>query len=395
MQTQNMEVRLRSGSRNPIDRGTSRQLDHEEVRNPNYIPRNPSRGGANPGVYSATLTVTRCVTQCLPDYITASMRRAPRKWFTAILVGIGAGIGTIGGIAIGLHISSGKQENDGMNGVQFPPQIQGETSNVTVQNCKKFLSYFKEDDPHHDESWIFKKQMNHNFVSQEGQDWLLYATMFRNMPRQGIYIDLAAHHPKSISNTFFLDKCLGWRGLCIEADPGLVQLLRQQRSCKVVDTCIWKEPTEMTFMVANGHGMAGLEDQNKLNNKGTPTKMMCSTIQIEMDKVNMDHVDLLSLDIEGAEYDALKGVDFSRVQIDVILVETGMTGSESEDEKDKMERIGALLKSKGYLDMTPYGIKTKFDTLYIHGAATDKLKYIDQWLEDRKSTPWKDDPISK
>ena len=31
-------------------------------------------------------------------------------------------------------------------------------------------------------------------------------------------MDLAANHAVRISNTYVMDRCLGWRGLCIEAN---------------------------------------------------------------------------------------------------------------------------------------------------------------------------------
>jgi len=33
---------------------------------------------------------------------------------------------------------------------------------------------------------------------------------------QGTYLDIGSNHPLQRSNTYFFDKCLGWRGVCVE-----------------------------------------------------------------------------------------------------------------------------------------------------------------------------------
>ncbi len=50
-------------------------------------------------------------------------------------------------------------------------------------------------------------------------------------------MDIGANNPKELSNTYFLEKCMGWKGICIEADPGLAAVLRAERACTVVNLC--------------------------------------------------------------------------------------------------------------------------------------------------------------
>ena len=175
-----------------------------------------------------------------------------------------------------------------------------------------------------DEAWRFTKR---NFASQDAQDWLLFSSMFRNMEGGGVYVDLAANDPRWISNTFFLDRCVGWTGLCIEADPKHVRNLMARRKCKMFEGCIWNVSQEMTFEFNNGSGAAGLQGHNKLEifrQESTPRKMVCSTLQHELERNDIQHVDYLSLDIEGAEIEAMKGVDFGKTRIDVITAEVSV-----------------------------------------------------------------------
>ena len=55
------------------------------------------------------------------------------------------------------------------------------------------------------------------YYSQEGEDILLARFFFGKS--QGFYVDIGAHHPQRLSNTyhFYLQ---GWRGINIDAMPG-------------------------------------------------------------------------------------------------------------------------------------------------------------------------------
>ena len=56
------------------------------------------------------------------------------------------------------------------------------------------------------------------YTSQYRQDRAMHEHLFANMSH-GVYLDVAANHYKRISNTYFYDRCLGWRGLCVEPNP--------------------------------------------------------------------------------------------------------------------------------------------------------------------------------
>ena len=60
--------------------------------------------------------------------------------------------------------------------------------------------------------------------------------------------------------------------------------------------------------------------------KWQPTRLNCTTLELELRAARRldgrwDHVDLLSLDVEGHEDAVLRGVDWTRVRIDHILCE--------------------------------------------------------------------------
>ena len=56
--------------------------------------------------------------------------------------------------------------------------------------------------------------------SQAWQDWTMFHHYFVHENKttwgDGYYMDFGSNDPVVISNTLFFDKCLGWKGLCIE-----------------------------------------------------------------------------------------------------------------------------------------------------------------------------------
>jgi len=47
----------------------------------------------------------------------------------------------------------------------------------------------------------------------------------------------------------------------------------------------------------------------------------CATLNALMDNIGRKHIDLFSLDVEGAESHVLKSIDFSTLSFDVVMIE--------------------------------------------------------------------------
>ena len=190
------------------------------------------------------------------------------------------------------------------------------------------------------------------FTSQRGQDKLLFTHVFSKLGRSGVYADVASNHYKRISNTYFYDKCLGWRGLCAEANHIYWDETRQHRSCKLLPTCVSDTHEEVTLTLPDCKrcswlgGMGGIGNGSLLPlvyimNGSTivrkkrlaelwryyppsswrRTVMRCTTLSDELARLRFPHVDLLSLDVEGHEQAVLRGIDWNRTTIDYILCE--------------------------------------------------------------------------
>ena len=59
-------------------------------------------------------------------------------------------------------------------------------------------------------------------LSQQLEDVLLLPTLMRavgGLRKPGVFVELGALDGKKFSNTFMLERCFGWRGILIEANP--------------------------------------------------------------------------------------------------------------------------------------------------------------------------------
>ena len=150
--------------------------------------------------------------------------------------------------------------------------------------------------------------------SQAWQDWLIFHNHFHDRLTwgDGFYIDFGANEPLQISNTLFFDKCLGWSGLCIEMQERYHHEIREKRGCQLVPHCVLGHEANVSVQGAEGFAkvVAGGNTQ-------------CRSIKQVMDSYNFSRVvDLMSIDVEGAEPDILKCWDFAAVSPTIILAET-------------------------------------------------------------------------
>jgi FkbM family methyltransferase len=161
------------------------------------------------------------------------------------------------------------------------------------------------------------------------------------------YLDVAANHARKWSNTYFFDRCQGWKGVCVEPNPKYWNELKTERTCRVVEKCLSDRPSTVQFAFANAYGGVlssdggekGLGVSEKFMAKHqvdyTGTKeIRCSTLKHEL--AGGQHFDLMSLDVEHFELPVLKGLNWEQTIIDVIVVE------------NRDREVRDLLASKGY-----------------------------------------------
>lgn len=185
--------------------------------------------------------------------------------------------------------------------------------------------------------------------SQYFQDYYLYTKHFRFLKRSGLYVDIATNDPIKYSNTYFLDRCLQWRGLCVEANDEYYEGIYSHRSCQLVPTCVGNiEGAVIKFSLREGFGGILGDTYKYLHSKYDKTlqkyssrikPLRCTTMKNVCKRHGITYIDYLSLDVEGHELAVLKGFDLERIFIAVITVELSrQTANEIDD----------YLKKNGY-----------------------------------------------
>jgi len=158
--------------------------------------------------------------------------------------------------------------------------------------------------------------------------------------RDGFFIEAGANDGYSQSNTYYLEKFLGWTGILVEGIPELYHSCRRLRKKSAVHHCAlvsgeFKAP-QVRMHYANlmslvdgalksealqaAHLGRGLELQ-KIS--GThPVTVPARTLQSILDEYSPPpRIDFLSLDVEGYELEVLKGLDLRKYRPTYILVE--------------------------------------------------------------------------
>jgi hypothetical protein len=154
-------------------------------------------------------------------------------------------------------------------------------------------------------------------ASQFEQDLFIFMNFFKYWPMQGksgFYVDSGANDAKKLSNSFFFDKCLGWKGLCIEPQAQYHDKIKSTRSCMLIPECI----SNFRGKVQMIGGDAGASVTNS-----TLGDVPCDTLESMLVRSGNSgiHVNLWSLDVEGHEMAVLESVNYKSIVIDVLLVE--------------------------------------------------------------------------
>jgi FkbM family methyltransferase len=198
------------------------------------------------------------------------------------------------------------------------------------------------------------------YYSQCQEDVFLNENIFKNK-QNGVYIELGALDGILYSNTKFFEDSLNWKGVLIEPHPEKFKLLRLNRPNNFLFNNLvscHEEPLIFRYFENIHAAVSGVENtlpQFLLENffECNPylpqNKILIKPISLtEIVKgTNLTHIDLLSLDVEGHEYEVLKSWDFS-IPIDVILIET--LGVEPEKE----ELCRQILIKNNFKFMTKY-----------------------------------------
>jgi FkbM family methyltransferase len=202
-----------------------------------------------------------------------------------------------------------------------------------------------------------------NSKSQVGQDKILDEQIFK-FKRDGVFVEVGALDGFGASNTYFFEKERNWTGLLIEPNPiEFNKMDENPRPFSYKENCaISNEEMDINFLSIGGpcNVLSGIlefyntqhmerierelnmyssyPEGHELYSTRETIKMKAVRLQTLFDKYNMTDIDLISIDVEGAEMQVLESIEFDKTNIYCFLIENNY-GLEKETE---------FLKGKGY-----------------------------------------------
>ncbi|MGD1843130.1 MAG: FkbM family methyltransferase [Thermonemataceae bacterium] len=162
-----------------------------------------------------------------------------------------------------------------------------------------------------------------------GEDRIIESLLNKPHTDVGFYVDVGANHPSFISNTFLLYR-RGWRGICIEANPRLVNLHKKKRPKDIVVQAVVSDKIEeVTFTTFTNDVLSTVDETHMAEALQQPAQQIqhqqIHTSQLLIDLLDKNDCpqtfDLLCIDIEGKDLAVVESFDFTRYQPRLLVFE--------------------------------------------------------------------------
>ena len=181
--------------------------------------------------------------------------------------------------------------------------------------------------------------------------------------RDGYFVEVGAGDGKHLSNTYLLEKDFAWEGVIAEPSKKQKKSLKLYRHCEIEDKFVWLESNQEIDFVETHIPELSTMKKYLTSDSNSGIRKIKSEYKVQTISLNdllskhspLNHIDYLSLDTEGSEYEILSSLNFDKYNFSVITCEHNFT--------DNREKIENLLSSKGYYRV--HEIMSEFDDWYI------------------------------
>jgi len=200
--------------------------------------------------------------------------------------------------------------------------------------------------------------------SQENQDMIVYDSFFRNK-KNGIFCDVGGNHPLNFNNTRYFEE-VGWSGYVFEPLPEMKLLWDKSRNATFFPFAVSDCEGDVIFSIVSDKIQFGdmnsfLKDtkDSRYNYESVDITVKTRLIKNVFNENNIKHIDYMSIDVEGHELNVIKGIDFSRVRINVLTIENNSTSCPIYGD----DKIRKIMFDNGYIF---WGRIIGLDDIFIH-----------------------------
>jgi len=172
----------------------------------------------------------------------------------------------------------------------------------------------------------------------------------------GYFVEFGAADGVKHSNTYHLEKELGWTGILAEPCRGWHEALSRNRQATIDKRCVYTRTAgDVLFQESMEKEISGIASKDSNDAWRTSRRTGCrdsyTVPSVGLTDLLREHkaprrIDYLSIDTEGTEFEILSDFDFNRFQATIITVEHNFLPSRI--------KIRRLLQSHGYCEVFPY-----------------------------------------
>ncbi len=234
----------------------------------------------------------------------------------------------------------------------------------TGKQMQSLLEYVRDCKQDKDDLWAFMGfAMGRGRLSKAQLFQDLWALWINDARERGFFVEFGATDGQYLSNTWYLEKVMGWKGILAEPGPKYRQSLKANRSCAISEKCVHSSSGRtVDFLAVKEAEFSRVSEINPGDNKEDRRQnhevVPVQTISLN-DLLHQNgaprHFEFLSIDTEGSEFEILGALDFDRWRPRAICVEHNFT--------PLREKLLELLTGHGYRRM--WAGFSRFDDWYV------------------------------
>lgn len=224
--------------------------------------------------------------------------------------------------------------------------------------------------------------MSEPFMAQDR--WVI-EEVFRNRRWPGFFIEAGAADGVGASNTYVLEKTLGWKGICFEPNIAFYDHLVWQRDCLCLPFALSDKDADISFIQAgylgtvlehvkpmfDSAGLSVLDHENfQTDHDGTRAQIVrrrAVTFRSVFERYRVPEViDYISLDLEGGEAAALSAFPFDTHTVLAMTIENYMVVDGVTLPHHHRAAVNAILAANGMVAVRSCGV----DEFFLHESLT-------------------------